>query len=128
MITLRRCASLAGLNLDELVIGVAPAARHETLLQSYLLNMHRGRVAVRKMIVCDLLGYLDIGAHRLAADLLVVLRLFLSDENQIAAPRPDRRPAGEPSGLAGRARAPRHAAPAPFHRKRAAAPLAGAMR
>ena len=101
MITLRRCAKLAGLYLDQLVIGVALSAHHYELLKSYRLNLHRGRVAVRKMIVGDLLGYLDIGAQRYAADLLVVLRLFLSEENHItsATPRVDRRPVREPSAL-----------------------------
>jgi len=80
MMTLKRCAKLAGLNVDEFVIGVAPAARHHMLLKSYqLLNLHHGRAAVRRMIVCDLLSCLDIGAHRCAADLVVVLRLFLSE-------------------------------------------------
>jgi len=80
MITLKRCASLAGLNPDALVVGVAPAARHHTLLKSYqLLNLHHGRVGVRRMIVRDLLSCLDIGALSCAADLVVVLRLFLSE-------------------------------------------------
>ena len=99
MITLKRCAKLAGLNLDEFVIGVAPSGRHRALLQSYLLNMHRGRAVVLRMMVCDLCGYVDIGAHGLAADLLVVLRLFLSEQGEIRRPRTDRRPVRESSAL-----------------------------
>lgn len=66
------------------MVGVAPMAHHYSLLQSYLLNLHRGRIAVRRMIIRDLLGYLDIGAHRSAADALVVLRLFLSEQDEIS--------------------------------------------
>jgi len=105
MITLRRCAKLAGFNLDELVIGVAPSARHQTLLQSYQLNSHRGRAGVRRMILSDLLGCFDIGAHHVAADLLVVLRLFLSAEGDIRRPRADRRPIKEPLGFSNPLRA-----------------------
>jgi hypothetical protein len=106
MITLKRCARLAGLNSDALVIGVAPAARHHTLLKSYQLNLHHGRAAVRRMIVRDLLGCLDIGAQRCAADLLVVLRLFLSEEGDLSRRRrADRRPAREPLGLSRPSRA-----------------------
>ena len=124
MITLRRCAKLAGLNLDELVVGVAPAARHQALLQSYRLNMHRGPVAVRRMIVSDLLGYLDIGAHRLAADLFVVLRLFLSEENHMT--HASRRQASglRALGLDHALARPRHAPP--LVRRQRAAPLNGA--
>jgi hypothetical protein len=88
MITLKRCARLAGLDLDGLVVGVAPEPRHHTLLQSYRLNLHRGQAAVRRMIIGDLLGCMDIGAQRCAADLLVVLRLFRSEQSAVAcAPR-----------------------------------------
>jgi hypothetical protein len=34
---------------------------------------------VREMIVSDLRGFLDLGAHDRAHDLLLVLRLFLSE-------------------------------------------------
>lgn len=86
MTTLKRCARHAGLDLDKLV--VAPEARHQTLLRSYQLNSHRGRAAVRRMILGDLQGCIDIGAQRCAADLLIVLRLFLSEQG---VPRTDRR-------------------------------------
>lgn len=79
MITLRRCAKYAGLKVDDAALGVVPTERHHALLKSYLLNMDRGPVIVRRMILSDLLGYLDIGAHRCATELLVVLRLFLSE-------------------------------------------------
>ena len=83
MLTLKQCAESAGLDVDELVLGVAPSARHRALLQSYRLNLHRGRAAVLRMMVCDLRGHLDVGAHVCAADLLVVLRLFLSEQGDI---------------------------------------------
>ena len=83
MITIRQCAEFAGLSPDELILGVHPCARHHALLASYLLNMHRGAAAVGKMIACDLRSYLDLGAERYAADLVVVLRLFLAESDEI---------------------------------------------
>ncbi len=83
MITIRQCAEFAGLSPDELILGVRPCARHHALLASYLLNMHRGVAAVGKMIACDLRSYLDLGAERYAADLVVVMRLFLAENRGI---------------------------------------------
>lgn len=90
MITVAQFAMSAGLNPNEPNLGVSPSARHYALLKSYLLNMHRGRSAVRRMMLLDLRGYLDIGADRLASDVLVVLRLFLSENrasDEAARPR-----------------------------------------
>ncbi|HUI20442.1 MAG TPA: hypothetical protein VLZ74_05300 [Methylocella sp.] len=78
MITLTQCAAFAGLAENELLSGVTPSARHESLLSSYLTNLRRGRVAVRDMIIADLRTSLDLGASQRAADLLIVLRFFLS--------------------------------------------------
>ncbi len=97
MITLRRWARHAGLDLAWLV--AVPEARHRTLLQSYQLNLHRGRAAVRRMIIGDLLGCIDNGAQSCAADLLIVLRLFLSEQGNIRRPRADRRPVRQALGL-----------------------------
>jgi hypothetical protein len=79
MITLAQCAAYSGLASNEAVGGAAPSARHRQILSSYLLNLHRGAVAVREMITRDLRCFLDLGAKRRAADLVVVLCLFLSD-------------------------------------------------
>jgi len=118
MITLRRCARLAGLDLDKLVVGVAPEKRHQTLLQSYRLNMHRGRAFVRCMIVSDLLRSLDMGAHRLAADLFIVLRLFLSEEAKIGLG--SRQASGPRASCSGQAFSRRAPALSPMRRDRAA--------
>ena len=79
MITLAQCAALAGLAADEIVSDATPSAKHHSLLSSYRLNMRRGAVVVRDMIVANLRTFLDLGASHYAADLLLVLRLFLSD-------------------------------------------------
>lgn len=113
MVTLKQCVESAGLKVGELVLDIAPSARHRALLQSYLLNLHRGREAVLRMIVCDLRGYLDLGAQRFAADLLVVLRLFLSEQRDIAcAPRRQaaaQRAVGFDQALSRQRRVPRRA-------------------
>lgn len=79
MISLSRCIDLADLDPKELLVGVAPSARHHSLLAGYTLNLGRGTIAVRDLIRSDLAGYIDLGAKTRAADLLLVLRLFLSD-------------------------------------------------
>ena len=90
MITLTQCARLTGLNSKKLLVGVAPTARHHHLLQSHYLDLHYGRAAVRNMIVGDLIGFLDIGAHRCPADRPVVLGLFLVEPPQTSDIRPQK--------------------------------------
>lgn len=80
MISLTQCMATAGLAPNEAILGVGHCPRHRSLLASYLLHLDRGPGAVRKMIVADLRSFLDLGALRRAADLLVVLRLFLSEQ------------------------------------------------
>ncbi len=79
MISVARCADIAELSGSELILGIEPSERHKWLLSGYLLNKRLGRHAVLKMIVADLRRYLDLGVPARAADLLIVLRLFLSE-------------------------------------------------
>lgn len=81
MISVTQCAAFAGLASDELILGVAPSAKHRLLLSSYLLNLELGKfgpVTVRDMIVADMRRFRELGALQRAADLLLVLRLFLT--------------------------------------------------
>jgi hypothetical protein len=78
MITVSQCAARAGLASNELVLGAIPSSDHDALLESYMLNAHRGLGSVRAMIVSDLRAYLDLGVASRAADLLIVLRLLLT--------------------------------------------------
>lgn len=78
MITLEECAEFAGLETNELFTGAVLTAKHRSLLSSYLLNLKRGPVGVRKMIVADVRTAIDLGASKHAADLILVLRMFLS--------------------------------------------------
>jgi hypothetical protein len=79
MITIEQCKIFSGLVSDEMVMGAVPSARHRSRLSGYLLNLKWGSATVREMIVADIRAALDLGALNRAADLLVVLRLFLSD-------------------------------------------------
>ncbi|HEY8063160.1 MAG TPA: hypothetical protein VIF40_00350 [Methylosinus sp.] len=89
MITVSQCAAQAGLASNELVLGTVPSFEHDALLESYLLNGHRGLGAVRAMIVADLRAFLDLGVTARAADLLIVLRLLLTTRPEAAlAPQP----------------------------------------
>ena len=84
MISLTQCMVLGGLGSDEMILGVAPCARHHSLPLSYLFNLKRGLAFVRDMIIADLRSSIDIGAMQQAADLLVVLRLFFSEYPEAA--------------------------------------------
>jgi hypothetical protein len=79
MITVEQCAEFAGLAPHEMVLGATPSARHRVLLSSYVLNLWRGPKTVRKMIVADIRMWLDLGMPNYAADMVLVLRQFLSD-------------------------------------------------
>ena len=78
MITLEECTEFAALDTSELFTGSVLSTKHRSLLSSYLLNLKRGPVAVRRMIVSDIHAAIDLGASKRAADLILVLRLFLS--------------------------------------------------
>jgi hypothetical protein len=78
MITLEECARFAALETNELFTGAVLSTRHQSLLSTYRMNLLRGPVAVRKMIVSDIRAAIDLGASKRAADLVLVLRLFLS--------------------------------------------------
>jgi hypothetical protein len=77
-ITVGECAALSGLGSDEIWLGVSPTPIHDSIVASYLLHKKRGWDVVRDMIVADIRASIDLGASNLAADLLIVLRLFLS--------------------------------------------------
>jgi hypothetical protein len=79
MITVEQCAKFSGLASNETVLGATPSAKHRVLLSSYVLNLWRGPKTVRKMIVAHIRMWLDLGMVKESADLVVVLRQFLSD-------------------------------------------------
>ena len=89
MITMEQCKIFSGLLSNEMVVGPAPSPKHRARLTGYLLNLKWGQATVREMIVADIRVALDLGALNRAADLLVVLRLFLSDHPE-ARKRQDR--------------------------------------
>ena len=89
MITMEQCKIFSGLLSNEMVVGPVPSPKHRARLTGYLLNLKWGQATVREMIVADIRVALDLGALNRAADLLVVLRLFLSDHPE-ARKRQDR--------------------------------------
>ncbi len=78
MIPMADCSASTGLAPSELILGVRPSDKHERTLSSYLLNRHRGAAIVRDIIIADIRGFIDLGLPHVAANLTVVLRLFLS--------------------------------------------------
>jgi len=84
MISLTQCMVLGGIESHETILGIAPCAKHHSLLLSYLFNLKRGLAFVRDMIIADLRSSIDIGAMQQAADLMVVLRLFISEYPEAA--------------------------------------------
>ena len=89
MITMEQCKIFSGLLSNEMVVGPVPSPKHRARLTGYLLNLKWGQATVREMIVADIRAALDLGAINRAADLLIVLRLFLSDHPE-ARKRQDR--------------------------------------
>ncbi len=77
--TMEQCKIFSGLVSNEMVMGPAPSPKHRARLSGYLLNLKWGKATIREMIVADIRAALDFGALDRAGDLLVVLRLFLSD-------------------------------------------------
>lgn len=62
----------------ELPLCATPSRRHESLLESYKMNLERSSDAVYDMIVGDVERFIELGAQERAADLLLVLQLFVS--------------------------------------------------
>ena len=73
------CIECSARTFDETLPNAPPSAKHCRLLSSYLLNLDRGSVAVREMIVGDIDRFRDLGARQLASDLSLVLNCFLAD-------------------------------------------------
>jgi hypothetical protein len=91
-ITSAQCAALSGLHSNEMLLGVSPTAMHDSLHASYRLHDERGWQSVRDMIVADIRASLDLGASKQAADLLIVLRRFLSERVAVVVVRQLRMP------------------------------------
>ena len=81
-----------------LSLGAAPSARHHSPLSSYRLNLWRGPKVVCGLIVSDIRTILDLGASRRAADLLLVLREFLSDYPEASLAPTGKMPRSSPRG------------------------------
>ena len=78
MISQEECAKYAGITPGKLPSAVIASAKHWSLLESYRLNLRHGERAVCKMILGDFWRFMDLEAKNHAADLFLVLRLFLS--------------------------------------------------
>ena len=80
--TLAQCAEVSGLSSNEMLVGVVPARKHERLLESYHFNTGVGAGRLSARICFDIRTALQMGAPEQAADLLVVLRLFLAQNEE----------------------------------------------
>jgi hypothetical protein len=78
VISVSLCIALSGLDANEVVLGVTPTKRHDELYENYLFKLGKRYDALAGRIVGDIRASLDLGATRLAADLLIVLRLALA--------------------------------------------------
>lgn len=84
MIPLRKCAAMAGLESERLVIGASLRPLHWRMLSGYLANLDKGPDVVCALITADLRTYLDLGATERAASVLLVLRLLLTQFPHLA--------------------------------------------
>jgi hypothetical protein len=78
MTTLDDVRSATGLCSEEMIVGVTETSIHRAVLASYLSNLWRGPDIVRDLMVADIRTALDLGVAERAADLLLVLRQFLT--------------------------------------------------
>jgi len=89
MRTLQEIRSATGLLPEEMIVGATETQAHRETLASYLSNLWRGSDVVRDLIVADIRSALYLGVQERAADLLLVLRLFLTTHSEAAlAPCP----------------------------------------
>ena len=84
---LSRCAEISGLNDNEIILGAKLGPQHRRLVARYRWRLVRGRSYVYALIVADIRAALELCALQRAADLFIVLRLFVSS----AEPRIARR-------------------------------------
>ena len=73
------CTECSARTYGETLSNAPLSAKHCRLLSSYLLNLESGPAAVREMIIGDIDRFRDLGAHRQAYDLSLVLNCFLAD-------------------------------------------------
>jgi hypothetical protein len=99
-ITIDQCAALSGLAPHEILVGVTPTAAHDYLYSSYLLHHSGDGEALRDVIVADIRAALDLGESKQAADLLIVLRRFLSEHLGTLVLVASRDPDGLPRSVA----------------------------
>jgi hypothetical protein len=88
MNSINECEVLARTASDELTLCAVPSAKHSALLASYLLNLKRGEIAVCNMMFADFRQFLELGAQERAADVLHVLRRFVSLQQTQESLRP----------------------------------------
>ena len=84
MRSLEETRSATGLRSEEIIVGAKETDALRATLQGYLTNVWRGQEVVRDLIVADIRTALDLGVQERAGDLLLVLRLFLTDHPQAA--------------------------------------------
>jgi hypothetical protein len=77
MLSVSRRGEQSGVGPHEVVLTLSP--KQKQLLASCLLNLGKGEWFVFEMMVSDIQGLVDIGAPSLAADVSVVLRIFMRD-------------------------------------------------
>lgn len=76
---LTECSACSARTSGDTFPDAPPSAKHFRLLSSYLFNLERGSIAVREMIVGDIIRFRDLGARQQASDLSLVLNCFLAD-------------------------------------------------
>jgi hypothetical protein len=82
------CTKVSGLNHKEMLVGVIPSSKHEQLLEKYNLDRPGDDENACSMIVTDIREALRQDDPIHAADLLLVLRLFLAEREQAATSSP----------------------------------------
>lgn len=93
LLPLSRCAEICGLEPQELIIGARPRPEHAILKARYFQGSSLAKATLRAGLVAAIRNALHSGQERLAAELLVALRVMLAGEGAAScATRQSRRP------------------------------------
>lgn len=80
LLPLSRCAEFCGLTPQEMIIGARPRPEHEVLKARYIQGSSVAKATLRAGIVAAIRTALESCQERLAAELLVALRVMLAGE------------------------------------------------
>lgn len=91
LLPLARCAEICGLEPQEMIIGARPRPEHEILKARYFQGSSLAKATLRAGLVAAIRTAVDSRQERLAAELLIALRVMLVGESNASGVAPQGR-------------------------------------